>query len=85
MDCKFARIERIGTVSITAAPRKAGAPDPLALRANPATVPGVKLVRLVRLVRLVSLDRLVRLVRVVVRVYLYCSILHVMCPGLPMR
>ena len=26
---------------------------PLALRANPATVPGVKLVRLVRLVRLV--------------------------------
>ena len=32
-------LARIGMVSITAAPRKAGAPDPLALRANPATVP----------------------------------------------
>ena len=31
---------------------------PLALRANPATVPGVKLVRLVKLVKLVTLSKI---------------------------
>ena len=34
---------------------------PLALRANPATVPGVKFVRLVKLVKLVNLVKVVKL------------------------
>ena len=37
----------------------------LALWANPATVPGVKLVRLVKLVKLFKLVKLVKLVKVV--------------------
>ena len=48
-------LAKIGMVSSTAAPLR-GAPDPLSLRANPATVPGVKLVRLVKLVKLVTLS-----------------------------
>ena len=38
---------------------------PLALRANPATVPGVKLVRLVKLVKLVKIVKLVKEVKLV--------------------
>ena len=52
-------LAKIGLVSSTAAPLR-GAPDPLALRANPATVPGVKLVRLAKLVELIKLVKLVR-------------------------
>ena len=59
----IARIARIGKNCQELAwclsqlhPARRGAPDPLALRANPATVPGVKLVRLVKLVKLVTLS-----------------------------
>ena len=38
---------------------------PLALRANPATLPGVKLVRLVKLVKPFKLVKLVKVVKLV--------------------
>ena len=59
MDCKFARIGKNWHGVQHSCTPFGGAPDiPLALRANPATVPGVRLVRLVRLARLVRLVRL---------------------------
>ena len=56
-------LSRIAMVSITAAPRKAGAPDPLALRANPATVPRVRLVKLVKLGKFAKLVKVAKLVK----------------------
>ena len=55
-------LAKIGLVSSTAAPLR-GAPDPLALRANPATMPGVKLVKLIKLVKFFKLVKLVKLVK----------------------
>ena len=57
----IARIARIGWYLSQLHPARRGAPDPLALRANPATVPGVKLVKLVQLVKSVKLGTLVKL------------------------
>ena len=65
MDCKFARIERIGMVSSTAAPPSGGRRIHLPCGPTPPPCLGVKLVRLVRSVRLVKLVRIAKLVRLV--------------------